>query len=100
MSSESDLRLEEKLDGHIARHEQDYKTLLWWIIGTLIALLGSSTTGFISIGKTQEQVNQLSIQQQDKVSRIELQGIVNLFNEKFSNIDGKLNDIKRGLNIK
>lgn len=92
--------IERKIDAHIEQHNEDYKKLLWWVIGVLIGLVGSVATWFISIGSIQEKVSQLEADNKDKVTRQELLSTINLFDEKFRNINEKLDDIKKGLNIR
>ncbi len=92
--------IEEKIDTHIEQHNEDYKKLLWWIIAVLIGLLGSVAAWFISIGTIQEKVTQLESDNKDKVTRQELLSTILLIDEKFKNINEKLDDIKRGLNIR
>ena len=93
-------RLEEKLDNHMLRHDEDYKRLLWWIIGTLISLIIGGVSILITYGQTVEKVNRLESEQSNKVDRQELQASVLLIDEKFKNVSDKLDDIKAGLNIK
>lgn len=92
--------IEEKIDTHIEQHNEDYKKLLWWIIAVLIGLLGSVAAWFISIGTIQEKVTQLESDNKDKVTRQELLSTILLIDEKFKNINEKLDDIKKGLNIR
>lgn len=93
-------RVEQKIDDHIVKHDEDYKKLLWWLIGILVALLGSFATGFITIGADQNRILQLEKQQEASVSRVEFNGSIELMNNKLKNIDDKLIDIKQGLNLK
>lgn len=93
-------RVEEKIDAHIEQHNEDYKKLLWWIIAVLIALVGSTATWFISIGTLQEKVAQLEAGSKKGVTQQELAALIELTNVKFQNINEKLDDIKRGLNIR
>lgn len=92
--------IEEKIDTHIEQHNEDYKKLLWWIIAVLIGLLGSVAAWFISIGTIQEKVTQLESDNKDRVTRQELLSTILLIDEKFKNINEKLDDIKKGLNIR
>lgn len=92
--------IEEKIDNHIDQHNEDYKKLLWWIIAILVGLVGSVGTWFISIGAIQEKVNQLETDSKDKVTRQELLSSIDLINNKFLNINEKLDDIKDALNIR
>lgn len=100
MSPEQFQRLEEKLDAHIKRHDDDYKKLLMWIVSTLLGLVLGGISMFITYGQTIEKVSRLEEETSEKVSRTELQSSIELINEKFSNINQKLDDIKEGLNIK
>ena len=93
-------QIAEKLDLHIQKHDDDYKQLLWWIIGTIVGLFVSGVSMFITYGQTIEKVNRLENEQADKVNRQELQSAISLIDNKFDNIDEKLDDIKEGLNIK
>lgn len=92
--------IESKLDDHILRHDEDYKKLLFWIIGTLFGLIGMIAAWFISVGTIQEKVSQLEEESKDKVTRQELLSTISLIDERFKNINEKLDDIKRGLNIR
>lgn len=100
MTPEQFQRLEEKLDNHIKRHDDDYKKLLLWIVSTLLGLVLGGISMFITYGQTIEKVSRLEEETSEKVSRTELQSSIELINEKFSNINQKLDDIKEGLNIK
>lgn len=100
MTPEQFQRLEEKLDNHIKRHDEDYKKLLLWIVSTVIGLVIGAVSIFITYGQTIEKVYQLEEETEDKVDRSELQASVLLIDEKFANINEKLDDIKEGLNIK
>jgi hypothetical protein len=100
MNPESFLRIEEKLDEHIKRHDEDYKRLLFWIISTIIGLVIGGISIFVTWGATLEKVSQLEKEQDSKVDRQELQAAISLIDNKFENINDKLDDIKEGLNIK
>ena len=100
MAHEDTTRIEEMLTDHVAVHDADYKKLLWAVIAVLFGLVGTTATWFISIGHMEEKVTQLEAAQQDKVSRQEMLGSMNLIDERFRNINEKLDDIKRGLNIR
>lgn len=93
-------RIEDKVDSHVAKHDEDYKRLLMWIISTVIGLLVGGISIFITWGSTVEKVNQLEEEQSEKVDRVELQAAIALIDNKFDNINEKLDDIKRALNIK
>lgn len=92
--------IEEKIDNHIEQHNEDYKRLLWWIIAVLIGLIGSIAAWFTSVGAIQEKVVQLEADNKDKVTRQELLSTILLIDEKFKNINEKLDDIKEALNLK
>lgn len=101
MNTETDMaRIEKKLDEHIVRHDQDYKKLMMWVVSTLVGLILASISMFVTYGQTLEKVSQLENQINKKVERQELSSVINLFDEKFSNINEKLDDIKQGLKIK
>lgn len=100
MSDEAINRVERKIDDHIVKHDEDYKKLLWWLVGILILLLGSFATGFMAVGAGQNRILQLEKLQEASVSRVEFNGSIDLMNNKLKNIDDKLNDIKQGLNLK
>lgn len=85
--------IEEMLQMHIERHNEDYKKLLWWVIGTMGALVASTATWFINYGTLQEKVNTLERKQQDSVTQQQLNGLRELLDERFKNIDYKLDKI-------
>jgi len=100
MHEESLQHIEKKIDDHVIKHDEDYKRLLIWVITTLIALIGVTATWFTTAGALQEKVLQLEVKSSDSISRDEWEGSLDLFDEKFKNINDKLDDIKNGLNIK
>jgi hypothetical protein len=87
---EHESSIEKKLDDHIMKHDADYNKLLWWIIGTLVTLLMTASTGFISIGKDQERIAQIEKDQNEYVTKAELQGTIALFNNKIDNLTEKI----------
>lgn len=93
-------RVEHKIDTHIDKHNEDYKRLLWWIIGSLIGVMASTAAWFVSMGSMQEKVFQLESDTKDKITRQEFLSFVELMNVKFTNINEKLDDIKDALNVK
>jgi hypothetical protein len=82
--------IEKKLDAHIMKHDTDYNKLLWWIVGTLLTLLLSSSGLFISMGKDQERITQIENDQAEFVTKTELQGTIALFNNKIDNLSEKI----------
>lgn len=100
MNPDSFARIEEKLDEHIKRHDEDYKRLLLWIVSTVIGLVIGGVSIFVTWGSTLEKVDQLEKEQADKVDRQELQAAIALIDNKFDNINEKLDDIKEALNIR
>jgi hypothetical protein len=100
MNPEQFNRLEKKLDDHIKRHDEDYRKLLLWIVSTVIGLVIGAVSIFVTYGQTIEKVSKLEEENSQKVNRTELQASIDLINEKFNNINEKLDDIKDGLNIK
>lgn len=100
MSEDSLNHIEKKIDDHVVKHDEDYKRLLIWVITTLVALIGATATWFTTVGALQEKVSQLEIRSSNSISRDEWEGSLDLFDEKFKNINDKLDDIKNGLNIK
>lgn len=101
MSEETTIeRVEHKIDTHIEKHNEDYKRLLWWIIGSLIGVMGSTAAWFISMGTMQEKVAQIERNEQTYVTRVEFDGLENLLTEKFTNINNKLDEIKNALHVR
>jgi peptidoglycan hydrolase CwlO-like protein len=97
MSQEEITRIEEKFDNHIAKYDDDYKKLLWWIVGTLVTILILATSTFKSIGSNEQKISQLETNQKDFVTRAELTGTIALFNNKMDNLSEK---IDRLINLK
>lgn len=100
MEQDSLKRVEDKLDTHIKKHDEDYRKLILWLASTIIGLVVSAVSMFVAYGQTVEKVNQLEIDNEEKVDRKELQSAISLIDNKFDNINEKLDDIKDGLNIK
>jgi hypothetical protein len=87
---EHDSSIEKKLDDHIMKHDADYNKLLWWIIGTLITLILSGSGIFVSLGHDQERLDQIEKDQNEYVTKAELQGTIALFNNKIDNLTEKI----------
>lgn len=85
--------IEEKLDSHIERHNEDYKKLLWWAISILIGLIGTLGTWFITYGALQEKVDSIEADQKEYITRQEFNGLLNLLDERFKNLNEKLDKI-------
>ena len=85
--------IESKLDKHIEQHTTDTRKLLLWAIGILIGMIGSVATGFITYGSMQEEIRHLSDEQANFVTQAEYRGLISLFDEKFRNINEKLDKI-------
>jgi len=90
---ESFERVEEKLDRHIEQHDIDYKKLLLWAIGILISVFSTLGTWFITYGSLQEKVASLEDEQKQLVTRQEYAGLLNLLDERFKNLNEKLDKI-------
>ena len=94
MNGESQLaHIESKLDSHIEQHTEDYKKLLWWAITILIGLIGTLGTWFITYGSLQEQVRSMKDEQKEYITRQEFNGLLNLLDERFKNLNEKLDKI-------
>jgi hypothetical protein len=85
--------IESKLDSHIEQHTEDYKKLLWWAISILIGLIGTLGTWFVTYGSLQEKIRNIESSQRELVTREEYEGLRNLLDEKFKNINEKLDKI-------
>lgn len=94
MNGESALaHIETKLDTHIEQHTKDYQKLLWWAITILIGLIGTLGTWFVTYGSLQEKVTKIETEQKDLVTRDEYRGLLNLLDERFKNLNEKLDKI-------
>jgi hypothetical protein len=85
--------IEEKLDTHINQHNEDYKKLLWWAITILLGLVGTLGTWFVTYGSLQEKVAKIEDEQKELVTREEYAGLLNLLDERFKNLNEKLDKI-------
>jgi hypothetical protein len=85
--------IESKLDSHIEQHNEDYKKLLWWAITILIGLVGTLGTWFITYGSLQEKVRSIEEEQSEYITRQEFNGLLNLLDERFKNLNEKLDKI-------
>lgn len=94
MNGESALaHIEAKLDSHIEQHTEDYKKLLWWAISILVGLIGTLGTWFITYGTLQEKVRTIETDQKEYITRQEFNGLLNLLDERFKNLNEKLDKI-------
>jgi hypothetical protein len=85
--------IETKLDTHIEQHNEDYKKLLWWAISILLGLVGTLGTWFVTYGSLQEKVIKIEQDQKELVTRDEYKGLLNLLDERFKNLNEKLDKI-------
>lgn len=92
--------IEKKIDLHISKHDEDQKKLFYWAIGILLSLLGTVMTGFITYGSIQEKVMTIEKRQESFVTQQQFNGLNNLLDERFRNMNEKLDDIKNALNVK
>lgn len=94
MSGEQALQhIEAKLDSHIERHNEDYRKLLWWAVSILLGVIGTLATWFITYGSLQEKVAKMEADQKELVTRDEYKGLLNLLDERFKNLNEKLDKI-------
>lgn len=94
MNGESALtHIESKLDAHIEQHNEDYKKLLYGAITILIGLAGTLGTWFITYGSLQEKVKTIESDQKEYITRQEFNGLLNLLDERFKNLNEKLDKI-------
>lgn len=85
--------IESKLDSHIEQHNEDQRKLLVWAVGILIGFLATIVGGFITYGSFQEKVSKLEARQTEYVTRDEYKGLLNLLDERFKNLNEKLDKI-------
>lgn len=91
--------IEEKIDTHIKQHNKDFRSLLGWAVGIILSVIGTLATWFVTWGTIQEKVAQIEARQQSYVTRSEFDGLKDLLNEKFQNVNQKLDDIREGLKL-
>jgi hypothetical protein len=97
-------QLEKRLEEHIEKHDADYRKLLFWIITTLVALMGASGGFWIQYGNLESEV-QHNAEEVNKIrdsfiTEKDLIATVNLFDAKLRPISEDIQDIKRALNVK
>lgn len=63
-------------------------------------MVGTLSTWFVTYGSLTEKVHTLERAQLDYITRDEFDGLENLINEKFSNLNDKIDDIKKALNVR
>lgn len=85
--------IESKLDSHIEQHNEDSRKLLWWLVSILIGLIGTLGTWFVTYGSLQEKVMKIEADQKELVTRDEYKGLLNLLDERFKNLNEKLDKI-------
>jgi hypothetical protein len=94
MNGESTLEhIEKKLDTHIEQHNEDYRKLLYWALTILCGLIGTLGTWFVTYGSLQEKVAKIEDEQKELVTREEYAGLLNLLDERFKNLNEKLDKI-------
>lgn len=87
---EHEASIEKKLDEHIEESNKEYRRLLGGILSTVLGLIVGTASLFISIGHDQERLEQLEKDQQEYVTKTELQGAIALFNNKIDNLTEKI----------
>lgn len=92
--------VEKKIDLHISKHDEDQKKLFYWAMGILLGLLGTVITGLITYGSMQEKVITIEKRQESFVTQQQFNGLNTLLDERFRNMNEKLDDIKEALSIR
>lgn len=104
-------QLEDRLEDHIKKHDEDYKKLVWWIVGVLGTLLAVSGGFWTQYGKLESEVahntDEIENIRSSFVTAKDLSAATALFDSKLDTIrQGQLetqkglDDIKRALNIR
>ena len=104
-------QLEQRLEDHIQKHDEDYKKLVWWIVGVLGTLLTVSAGFWTQYGKLETEVahnsDEIETIRDSFVTASDLSASTALFDAKLETIrqgqietQKSMEDIKRALNIR